>query len=86
MNSGRRTARQEEELHIQRRNAQLRKQEQWNSNAEYFKTWDVRNNKYASWTSNQYFQKRFEQKIDSVDSLLIDSYGTKTRLDDEKVS
>lgn len=59
MNSGRRTARQEEEFHVQRRNAELRKQEHWNSVSDYFKTWDVKAHKYASWTSPKYYQQRY---------------------------
>ncbi|XP_054280670.1 trichoplein keratin filament-binding protein-like [Macrosteles quadrilineatus] len=65
MNSGRRTARQEEELHVQRRNAELRKQEHWNSVAEYFKTWDVKASKYASWTSEDYFKQSEEARVEA---------------------
>lgn len=59
MNSGRRTARQEEEYHVFRRNAEMRKQEHWTNVAEYFKTWDVKASKYAAWTSPRYFKQRF---------------------------
>uniref|UniRef100_A0A1B6LKH3 Uncharacterized protein n=1 Tax=Graphocephala atropunctata TaxID=36148 RepID=A0A1B6LKH3_9HEMI len=65
MNSGRRTARQEEELHVQRRNAELRKQEQWSNVAQYFKTWDVKASKYAYWTSPQYFQQSEEARVEA---------------------
>uniref|UniRef100_A0A1B6ISL4 Trichoplein keratin filament-binding protein n=1 Tax=Homalodisca liturata TaxID=320908 RepID=A0A1B6ISL4_9HEMI len=65
MNSGRRTARQEEEIHVQRRNAELRKQEHWNNVAKYFKTWDVTTSKYESWTSPRYFQQSEEARVEA---------------------
>ncbi|XP_018912390.1 trichoplein keratin filament-binding protein isoform X1 [Bemisia tabaci] len=60
MNSGRYSARREEELIVRKRNAESLHREHWNHVTKYFQVWDVRASKFSAWTSPEYYNSSFQ--------------------------